>query len=153
MNAIIDKRAVWSGTGRIMENSNGSVPELSLSTTPGWGRWVGSVKATLENLLKLGHNWDGRGSGRISPDTASFAFQLMTQTMPPIGLAPAIVPLGNGALQLEWHTLAADLEVEVTKPNAVSVWYVNHESEEEEEFETTTDFRHLADLIGSVARG
>ena len=153
MNAITDNRGVWSGTGRIMENSNGGVPELSLSTTPGWGRWVGSVKTTLENLLELGHNWDGRGSGRISPDTALFAFQLMTQTMPPTGLAPAIVPLGNGALQLEWHTSAADLEIEVSKPNSVSVWYANHELDSEEEFETTTDFRHLGGLIKFVALG
>lgn len=153
MNAISNACNVWPATGLITPTAVGAVPELGLPTTAGRLTWVGAVRRSLEQLLELDDNWDGRGSRAVSPDTALFAFQLLTQTMPPSGVAPAIVPLGNGALQLEWHTLAADLEVEVGKPNSVSVWYASHESDDEQAFEATTDFLHLADLTWLVAKG
>ncbi len=129
--------------------ASGAVSELALPTIT----WVPVVRRAMEQLLDLQDNWDDRGSGPVSPDTALFAFQLLAYTMPPTGNSPAIVPLGNGALQLEWHTGSADLEIEVTKPNSVSVWYANHDSGHEQEIEVTTDFRDLAELIWAVAKG
>ena len=153
MNAIVGNSSVWSRTGGIMTSTTGVMPELGQSTADGNLKWAGMVRRILEQLLELGHNWDGRGSGRVLPDTALFALQLLTQTMPPVGFAPAIVALGNGALQLEWHTPAADLEIEVRKPNSVSIWYSKRDSGEEEEFDVTTDFGRLEGLVKSVANG
>ena len=129
--------------------ASGVISELALPTIT----WVAAVRRAMEQLLDLQDNWDGRGSGPVSPDTALFAFQLLADTMPPTGNSPTIVPLGNGALQLEWHTGNADLEIEVAKPNSVSVWYANRDPCHEQEFEITTDFRGLAELIWAVAKG
>ena len=143
--------SAWPAANRKSGAGDIAVPHVSPHSTAGWLTWPGPVKRCLDQLLELELNWDGRRSSRVSPETALFAFQLLTNTMPPEGRGPSIVPLGNGALQLEWHTIAADLEIEVCKPNVVSVWYEDHETADEQEFEVTTDFRRLTGLIWSVA--
>src|SRR4029077_12491164 len=76
-------------------------------------------------LASLGENWDGRGSSRVAPDTLAFVLVLLTQTMPPNAPAPGMIPLGKGGVQLVWHTVDAELEVEVVKPNDVYIYYLD----------------------------
>src|SRR5260370_32015635 len=62
-------------------------------------KWVEPTLARMEELAKLGDNWDRRGSAEVRVDALNFAFSLLAQVMPPAAPAPAIVPLGHGGLQ------------------------------------------------------
>lgn len=127
-------------------------PEVSPSTTGGRLTWGAAVFQRVLQLASLGENWDGRGSSRVAPDTLAFVLVLLTQTMPPDAPAPGMIPLGKGGVQLIWHTVDAELEVEVAKPNDVYIYYLDCASGVERETHTATQLKELSDVMWRVFR-
>ncbi|MEH2468978.1 hypothetical protein V1281_001766 [Nitrobacteraceae bacterium AZCC 2161] len=84
-------------------------------------------------------NWDNRGSAAVRTDVITFAWSILTQVMPVDGLTPAIVPLGHGGIQIEWSVPGADLEMEITKPHAITATFFNTDDDSEREVEVGSD--------------
>ncbi len=127
-------------------------PEVSPPTTTGRPVWVLPTMRRLLQIAMLRRNWDGRGSARVAPDTLVFVFTLLEQSMPPNASAPDMVPLGNGGIQLIWHTHKAELEVEIVKPNEVFVFHLDHTSGAEQEIRLSTQFGELSAIIWDMFR-
>jgi len=130
---------------------NGS--EVALPTTSDDMPWLATVRKRMNEIRRLKYNWDGRGSARVPTETLAFAFSMLTSTMPPKAAVPAIVPLGDGGLQLVWYSPRCDIEVEIAKPNQVNIYHHDHLTGTEREWDESTDVTRLSDILWSISRG
>lgn len=85
--------------------------------------WVSKAIGSLNSLLALDEDWDSYGARKVSPDSASTAFQILGYIMADDTPLPSIVPTTSGNVQLEWHRSGIDLEVEVTPSGKFSMFY------------------------------
>lgn len=76
--------------------------------------WLPSVLRRMEALLSLPDDWDRYGASRVQPVNAQRAFVLLSRIMLPATPPPALVPTGNGGIQLEWHRAGLDVEILVS---------------------------------------
>ncbi len=63
-------------------------------------------------LLALKENWDSYGAPIISKIAVDAALQLRNV----LAAVPSFVPMSNGGVQVEWHSLGFDVELEI-QPN------------------------------------
>jgi hypothetical protein len=124
-------------------------PELAPAVGGDAAAWS-AVKSRFDEIGGFGENWDGRGSARVPSGTLAFARQMLTSVMPPKAPAPVITPLGDGGIQLVWRSPRGELEIEVTKPNQVIVFNLDSETGAEREWEESTDFTRVSDLLWNM---
>ena len=74
---------------------------------------IDTVKDQISNLKYLPEAWDGMWAKRITSRSISMAQQALQLVITSDELAPQIVPLPDGGVQLEWHVAGNDLEIEV----------------------------------------
>lgn len=100
--------------------------------------------ATYGHLLNLQADWDGAGAKRIPATTFQFGLQLLQQAVADgMHAKVQIVPLSYGGIQLEWHSMNADLEVEIERPNRFQVYFHDAKTGQEEEFIGKNDFSRI----------
>ena len=63
-------------------------------------------------LLALKENWDSYGAPIISKIALDAALRLRNV----LAAVPSFVPMSNGGVQIEWHSLGFDVELEI-QPN------------------------------------
>jgi hypothetical protein len=126
-------------------------PEISERTTVSVPTWF---RPTLDRFLELAEfqeNWNRRGSAQVRRDVLSFALRsVLPKILPPTALAPAVIPLGHGGIQLVWNTNTAEIEVEVIAPYSVIAYQFDKASGRETEDQLTMDFSDLAKLMWSM---
>lgn len=85
--------------------------------------WPEVVYARLSELERLTEDWDSYGSKPVAPEVSARVRALLHQLMTPRTRTPQVVPLPDGGLQLEWHTLSSDLEICVPASGGASFFY------------------------------
>jgi hypothetical protein len=124
-------------------------PQVSAPTIDREAPWMQVVRDKLTQLAALKNdNWDGRGSAAVRSDVLSFAGTILSQIMPYDGVAPGIVPLGHGGLQLEWASPGKELELEIVRPYEIAGVLFNTQSGAEQEI--NADAEHLGQLTAIV---
>ena len=157
MNAVVARR--WIGWPRDQtaiafdeartEKVQLNRPAMSRTST-GWEQdWLRPVREKMTELATLQYDWDGRQSAAVRPESLVFAYTVLAQAMSPRTIAPSIIPLGNGGLQLVWSNANAEVEVEVVRPNEVFVYHHNRQSGAEEEWQSETEFSKLSTILRS----
>jgi hypothetical protein len=146
----------WPGsdsTGRFAEAITIGVPiarpEVSAPTIDREAPWMAAARAKLEELSKLrDDNWDGRGSAAVRSDVLTFAWNILSQIMPYDGVAPGIIPLGHGGIQIEWSASGKELELEIARPHEIEG--VLFDTQDDTELEIRADAEHLTQLTAVV---
>lgn len=94
--------------------------------------WKERVFQRLEHLVRLERGWDGYDARNVQLPIAVFAISMLESICGPSTKAPDIVPGTDGDLQIEWHTLNGDIELDVRAPNVVVAWRSTKDPEGEE---------------------
>ena len=123
--------------------------EVSVPSTATVPNWVAPTIARISELAALERNWDRRRSAEVSRDALVFALVVLGQVMSETALPPSIVPLGRGTLQLLWHNDAAELEVEVIRPNEIVAYFLDKKTGHEEEIPLTSDFSAVTNFLSA----
>jgi hypothetical protein len=123
--------------------------EVSAPSTETEPNWVAPTMARLSELAALERNWDRRHSAEVSRDALVFAIVVLSQVMSETTVPPSIVPLGRGSLQLLWHNDAAELEVEVLRPNEIVAYFLDKKIGHEEEIPLTSDFSAVTRFLSA----
>jgi hypothetical protein len=90
-----------------------------IDVVPGFPRerppraWLGPVLDELQELLSLPEDWDSYGSARIDAHIARYVGRLLGVLARAETARPALVPTSAGGVQLEWHTRALELQLEI----------------------------------------
>ena len=74
--------------------------------------WFGAVVERLGQYLSLGEDWNGYGENAITTQAVVRTVNLLTQVAMK-GPAPAVVPMSDGGIQIEWHYGGTEIEIEV----------------------------------------
>jgi len=77
--------------------------------------WLETAQRDINELLKLGENWDSYDAKRVNPESAAAAIRFLGLVMQDNSVLPFMVPMSSGDIQLEWHSAGVDVEVEVTQ--------------------------------------
>lgn len=120
----------------------------TLSARVAMPAWVQPTAGKINELLTLPSDWDSYGALPVRTDRAQALWEVLLQVMAPRSVAPTIVPIADGSLQAEWHTGGVDLEIEVTGPVGVRVYYRGHGAEWEKEF--SADLSAVVSAIDEV---
>lgn len=82
-----------------------------------------AVLEKLEELMQLKPGWDGYEGQPMRFAVAAFVYFLWETIRTPGTPIPAVVPGGDGSMQLEWHTPElGDVEITITAPYEMSAW-------------------------------
>lgn len=80
-----------------------------------------SIDSQLDELAKLGPGWCGGDGDPIAEQAMANTRILADALARLIPFAPAVVPLADGGIQLEWHTNGVDMEVVVSGEGQASL--------------------------------
>lgn len=106
--------------------------------------WQSTVKARLEEIVRLHEGWDGYRGRPVSFGNALFALRVLESICSIDAPPPEIVPGCSGDLQIEWHLPGGDIELHVRAPNDVHAW---RSMPSDEELILSTDFSAIADWL------
>ena len=92
--------------------------------------WLDDVLNDLREVVALRANWNGGGEQQVHPSSSKRVIGILNHLRSGIP-KPHIVPLPNGALQLEWHGACSSIEVEVPAEGP-AVGYAFEDDEDDE---------------------
>jgi hypothetical protein len=117
-------------TGTVISGSG--MTNASLIATPGGcGQWVQVILTRalsqwqiqgikrLRKVLSLPENWDSYGSCPPTEEAANTATDILTKIDIDYFVAPRVVPVSGGGLQLEWEIGTRALELEILDDGSV----------------------------------
>ncbi len=128
-------------------NERNSLQPSSATSKP---QWLTVIERRLNDLASWEHDWDQRGSAKPSTDALSYAATLLGELMRPGIRLPSINALGSGAIQLSWAMPNLELDIEVTRPNEMIVYFCDEINDIEREWRPSgslSDISHLVDLM------
>lgn len=108
--------------------------------------WVEQTAAACARVLEFEDGWDSYGGRKIRLQVVAHALTTLGRVMPAGLPAPAVVPLGDGGIQLEWHRRQQDLEIVFPASEAAEYLY-SHRATEEEREGPVTHLDELAELL------
>jgi hypothetical protein len=108
-----------------------------------------AIGVMLDDLGRLGPNWDGYGAPVIDPAIIGSARQ-WSRAMH-FNICPRVVPMAGGNLQLEWHSGPKILEIEFESPETIHYLKWLPEKIEEEATFPVSDIEKAAQLLAWFA--
>ncbi len=135
-------------TGRPQEIPLGPHRLIFEAPIPGWSR---PLLLRTSAFGELDENWDAYGARPIAPYCALIAAELILNLLESDSPQPAAVPTTRGGIQLEWHRVGANLELEVTSYGRLSVFFEDERTGEEQQLMLSGDLSALDPLSDRVA--
>lgn len=142
---IAAKAASASSTGFVLSSEGARI-----SVTPATSSWEAEVFLRLQYLINLEPGWDGYQGKPVLLQNACFAMSMLSVICGHNTRAPQAVPGPDGDLQLEWHTLRGDLELQVKGPNDVQARYSEVGDEVGAEANLTVDFTRVVTWVRHI---
>lgn len=97
---------------------------LAIPHIPATAAWKSVVARRFQEALSLEADWDGLDSEAVSSEIVSLADKLLVLAFENIQhpAVPAVVPAGDGSIQLEWRLIDSRFELEISKDSSVEAW-------------------------------
>ncbi|MFD1381018.1 hypothetical protein [Fodinicurvata halophila] len=136
----------------LTEHRNYIEPENSDERLPNtYPSELREVFLRYSQLLNKKKGWDGYRGKPISTDSFYFSLILLQYVLGENQSVKAqVVPLSYGGVQIEWHSLKGDLEIEIERANRFRVYFEDVENEEVLEFEGTNNFTNVQALLSRL---
>lgn len=91
-------------------------------------RWLRPSLEGLFRALTLGRGWDSYNARPIAYASAQSALDFLSRYLEPTTSAPAVVPLADGGVQLEWHRGGLDVEIAFSPDDEPELYVADHET-------------------------
>ena len=113
--------------------------------------WLYQVLDRLKHLSLLGENWDSYNGQSPSDESIFGALVVISRVLSPESRVPAIVPLSEGGIQIEWHGDGEELEIHVHSDGRISAFRFDEQAGEAYEVDDVgaSDLSRLLALTGS----
>jgi hypothetical protein len=109
--------------------------------------WIEELIDRFNFVLTLEPGWDGANSVSVTSNALEVALNVLEETMAWDTIAPVVVPVPDGGIQLEWHCAGVDLEIYVESDGRVSAWCREGSREWEEDFYPRARLRKELSLL------
>ncbi len=87
--------------------------------------WLNAAISIFSRMLRLPPKWDSYEASPVSPRAVASALTLLDQVMSERTLMPAIVPMVDGGVQIEWHSRGIEFEIEVSPSGRLHAYFEN----------------------------
>lgn len=116
--------------------------------------WSDNVCSRLAEIGRLPPGWDGYRANSIPDRTVNFALLLLGHVSAEANTMafPAITPMSNGAIMIEWRTRTHEITVEVNDINDVCVLLEVLATGHTDEIHVTSDFSKISDALEQGAK-
>jgi hypothetical protein len=101
--------------------------------------WLGDTVKGLGNTLGLARGWDTYNGAPVSPQSVQRALAFLLGFLEPSSPTPAVVPLSDGGVQMEWHRGGLDVELTFSPREAPELFVRDVESGDEWEGDATPE--------------
>ena len=119
-----------------------------------WSRksaWLEELQEKLAELCALPEGWDSYDGRAVLPGIALFAREILDRVYEDGLPMPSLVPGSDGSLQIEWHCMDYDIEVDILAPYDVECCRGDIRTDgEDDELRLTADFTELHAWIRSL---
>jgi hypothetical protein len=114
--------------------------------------WLATVVERLNDVVRLEPGWDGETASSPTREAALASLRALFEVMWQDSPAPAIIPMYDGGLQLEWHGQGLDVELSVAPAGDRHVWIAEASGREiDDEFRSVVeDLRKHLGALGRV---
>lgn len=113
--------------------------------------WLEHVAEAFERFMMLQDNWDSYGAVPIQEECIRHAVRLLDILAPLHLPEPAVVPTSFGGVQIEWHLLGIDLEIEVLPSLRLGASFQDSNTGEEWDQDVCDDFTSLGQALQRLA--
>lgn len=113
--------------------------------------WSHGLLWKISELGDLETGWDSYGARPVDPECAAAAVDFLLDLLDSSTPQPSIVPTSRGGIQLEWHRLGADLEIEIESPARFHVFFEDERTGEETEVTLTDNLLPLMPLLDRLS--
>ena len=90
--------------------------------------WFDAVRTSLEDLSSLEPGWDSYHALPTAPESIESALGFLASVLSPDSTPPAVVPLADGGVQLEWHRAGLEVEVAFAPDEEAEMYVADHET-------------------------
>jgi hypothetical protein len=112
--------------------------------------WIPEFLGIVSRLRTLRDGWDSYHGQRIQAEPIRRALEVLVSLDITARQLPSFVPMSNGGIQLEWHTLSGDLEVVLSPDGNVGTFGMLARDGKEWEVEAVTDYAELRRQLACV---
>ncbi len=113
-------------------------------------KWLIPTISAFIRLQALESNWDSYGAPPVSTDILNRSLTFLRSVMKANYPAPAVVPIGDGGVQLEWHRQRRDFELIFPMDSAPEFFFRDTTTGDELEG-PVTDSDKVGDFLGKIA--
>jgi hypothetical protein len=89
----------------------GEGPNVYTVVAPDASPWYRAALDRISDLTALAIGWNGYDAQEVKADTAMQAVTFLAKVAYPGIAPPAIVPISDGGVQVEWHRGGLDIEI------------------------------------------
>ncbi len=114
--------------------------------------WIPLVSPRLEELRRLKPNWNSYGAQEINPAVIDYVRSFLEEYGRGATHGPQIVPTNRGGIQIEWHRVDGDLDVQFDSPEHGYFFYQDREHGTEIEGELPADLPKLKGILRAMTR-
>ena len=149
---------VVSGSGLIdaptplVLNPGGRAQWVRVIPTPQLSQWQIQGIKRLNEVLELPENWDSYGSRPVTRVAGDRAMEILTRSDIEYFLAPRVVPVSGGGLQLEWKSNNRSLEIEILDDGSIEYLTCEDEACREGRIHDLRELRPLFQWLLSLRR-
>jgi len=139
-------RQSWRGVREQSEPMVLYAPSQALSA--GW--FHPSVEG-ISSVLRLRRGWDSYDARPITHVSAQSALTFLSRVLEATTAPPAVVPLADGGVQIEWHRGGLDVEIAFSPGDAPEMYIADHETGASWDLDpSTADFEEVRPLLARL---
>jgi hypothetical protein len=90
--------------------------------------WFNTTVAGVFRALALRRGWDTYNARPVAYASVQDALSFLAQTIEPTTAPPAVVPLADGGVQMEWHQGGLDVEIAFSPNEEPEMYVADHET-------------------------
>jgi hypothetical protein len=153
MRAISEKYI--SENGRIFrrepeESVYGNDDSLKFFTKPPLPLWWDNVANKIIELLRLEPDWDTYGADSIDKHNAISSIYKLRKIIDFSAISPSVIPVSNGSIQYEWHTLDFDLEIVFSTEEPHYLYYYDIRNDKDLKLSISSDNDELKNILKQI---
>jgi hypothetical protein len=114
--------------------------------------WFRPTVHSVFRALSLRRGWDTYDARPISYKSAEDALTFLSQIIDPAASPPAVVPLADGGVQIEWHRRGLDVEFAFSPDEQPEIYVADRETGSEWEVgPSSPEFNEIRPLLARLA--
>jgi hypothetical protein len=138
----------WPAPWAVRAGSTRTGPVIIHGVDPGPTAWFDASVTGMTHVLGLARGWDSYDARPVARRSAQSALTFLARFVEATTAPPAVVPLSDGGVQLEWHRGGLDVEIAFSPDEEPEMYVADHETGDTWDIDpSSADFEEVRPLL------